>query len=186
MKWQEKTAYKIKYYENLNKLLRDNVEGNKILILGCHADNDAGQLLNKDVLIIEPVETFFNEYKKDFEQFKNIRFVKMNWENITLKQTFDCVICCDCIEHSKEPYKILNKLPELSNRIILSCPNGFWWFQDGHRYEDHGHGAHIAHFTRGELKRFFKEKGFKVKITGIKQPWLGYFSLGIFLKAVKV
>lgn len=185
MKWQEKPAYKIDYYKKLNALLKANVEGNRILVMGCHADNDAGQIMDKDIVIIEPFEPFFTNIGEDFKDLKNVGVVKMPWENITLKERFDCVVCCDCIEHSKEPYKILNRLVELSDRVIVTCPNGLFWFHDSQRYEDHGHGSHVSHFTRTELRRFFRQKGFKVKITGIVQPWLGYFSFGIFLKAVR-
>ncbi|MFH1473792.1 MAG: methyltransferase domain-containing protein [Candidatus Aenigmatarchaeota archaeon] len=179
--------YSTDYYKSLNKLLKENVKGNKIFIMGTHADNDVKQFLDKDVLIIDPFNSFFKEYKEEFEKFKNIKIKKMLWEDINVNKIFDCVICCDCIEHSKKPYKILNKITKLSNRIILSCPNGFWWFRDAHRYEDHGHGAHISHFTIGELKKFFKQRGYKVEIRGLLHyPWLrGIFSLGIFLKAVK-
>ena len=184
---QENPAYSTNYYKSLNELLRKSVKCNKIFIMGCHVDNDVKQFLDKDVLIIDPIESFFKEYKEKFKAFNNIKIEKIPWENININENFDCVLCCDCIEHSKEPYKILNKLTELSNHIILTCPNGFWWFRDSHRYEDHGHGAHISHFSRKELKFFFNKKGFKVKLRGILYyPWLrGILTVGIFLEAIK-
>lgn len=177
--------YASNYYKSMNKLLVKNISGEKILVMGCHADNDAEQFSNKNILLIEPVDSFVEKYKEKFKEFKNIRVKKMEWENININENFDCVTCCDCIEHSKEPFKILEKIVTMSNKVIITCPNGFWNFQDKHRFEDHGHGAHINKFQRRELKKFFESKGFNTTIKGIRYSWLGRFSFGIFLIAEK-
>lgn len=183
-------VHKRDYHKRLNKLVRKAlVSSNKkiknILVLGCHPDNDVENLLEKRLskktnmsfIIIEPDARFGKFYAK----IPRTKIIREVWEKLTINKAFDCILCLDCIEHSKEPYKILNKITKLSNFILLSCPNGLYFFQDPHRHQDHGHGPHISHFTRSELKDFFKSKGFRVKMTGIDKSWLGPFSFGIFL-----
>ena len=175
------------YHNRLNNLTEPFVKGNKILVLGCHPDSEIDWLIrlrkkpksNLKFTVIEPDSRFANFLKT----IPATKVIRTKWETFKLNDWFDCILCLDCIEHSKQPYKILDRIVKLSNYIILSCPNGLYHFQDPHKHQDHGHGPHISSFTFGDLKDYFKSKGFKVKTMGINHSWLGPFSFGIFLIA---
>ena len=101
-----------------------------------------------------------------------------------MKGKYDQIWCLDCIEHSKQPYKILERITKLSDSIILSCPNGLYFFQDPHRKMNHGHGSHVSSFTFWSLTDYFKKKGYRIKtIKGLTNPWMGPFAFGILLVA---
>jgi len=184
-----KNVHERDYHKRLNKIVKSFARGNKMLVLGCHPDSEIDSLIKLrkkstnslpiNFTVIEPDKRF----AKFFRERPHTKVIQTAWEDFKINDFFDCILCLDCIEHSKKPYKILNKIVNLSNYIILSCPNGLYYFQDPHKYQDHGHGPHISHFSRSELKEFFKLKGFKVKVRGIRNSWLGPFSFGIFLVA---
>ena len=173
------------YYNALEELLKASVKGKNILVMGTHPDRDIKALyfrINGNMTIIEPVLSFVKEFRKNTKA----KVIHADWESFNIEK-FDTVVCLDCIEHSKRPYSILDRIAEASDRIILSCPNGFWNFMDGNKNVDHGHGPHVSHFSVKELKDFFKVNGFDVKIQGILHPRLmrGFLSMGIFLVATK-
>lgn len=173
-----------KYNDNLKKLVKKRIKGSNILVLGCHPDLEipACQKKGRIFTIIEPNPRFSRYYARIL---KNITLIDSNWEDFHIAGKFDTILCLDCIEHSERPFTILDKITEMSDHILLSCPNGIYNFQDAHRYFSHGHGAHVYSFTRDQLYDYFIKRGFKTNITGVKYPWLGSFAFGIFLEATR-
>jgi len=188
-----KSEIKDPYYESLYRLLLRNVDGKqkKILVMGTHAGRDTETLLSVyprlEATILEPILSFIVDYEAQFKGRSNVQIAMGKWEEMSsFEEKFDLAVCLDGIEHSKRPYRIVDNLTKYSDEIIISCPNGFWFFKDGHRYVDHGHGPHISQIKRSEIRKFLKDRGYEINIlAGVRKRWLGPFSFGTFVRAVK-
>ena len=180
------------HYKEMYKLLKSSIkprEDKNILVMGCHAWRDVDVLLYQNpmvrITILEPVKSFYDKYneRRGDKLWKgHVTVVHAPWEKqYPFSRMFDTVVCLDCIEHSPYPNEVMRSLSEYSDKIILSCPNGFWNFRDGLRHEDHGHGPHIQRFSFWDIYKMFDKIGYHTcKSTPVRYRLLGWFGFGIF------
>ena len=162
------------YYTKINRLVKEYA-GGTVLAMGTHVGNDVKGL--KDVTIVEPVKSFADEYKN----ITKATVINQGWENITLDRKFDTVLCLDCLEHSKEPEKIIKGLTKVSDFILISVPNPVFKMFDKNRKIDHGHGVHVSFLTADYIKSVFAKLEFSTVSIPIYK--IGFIGVGVFVIA---
>jgi 2-polyprenyl-3-methyl-5-hydroxy-6-metoxy-1,4-benzoquinol methylase len=120
-------------------------------------------------------------------------------EEMTLPYTrhFDYVICGDILEHLKDPYSVVKKIPgwlKDDGRLICSLPNVRHWpvlvdlaFRGAWEYRDAGvmDRTHLRFFTRKSCSQMLRDAGFEVEhsrmlISGRKYRLLNGVTFRVF------
>jgi 2-polyprenyl-3-methyl-5-hydroxy-6-metoxy-1,4-benzoquinol methylase len=120
-------------------------------------------------------------------------------ENVDLQfppESFDCIVCADVLEHTRDPWQVLENLRKLLHHdgvIIASLPNLRHMVPilkiifDRFEYQDEGilDKTHLRFFTLRTIRTLFHDSGFAIdKVNSNRsRSWkfklLNVFSLGI-------
>lgn len=70
---------------------------------------------------------------------------------------YDCAVCFETIEHMHEPGILLEKLAEVSSRLVCSVPN-----EDIAPYDHNRFPFHFRHYTPEQLEELLNNSGWSV------------------------
>jgi len=151
----------------------------RILDVGC-GRGDTGSLAKKmfnadEVVGIEHFESAAEDARRKLD-----RVILGNIEQLTLdfpSGYFDCIVCADVLEHTQDPWAVLEKLKIYMNDngiLVASIPNIQHIYpvlkilRNRFEYEANGilDKTHLRFFTRHTIEGMFQETGFAIEQMG--------------------
>lgn len=125
--WIKKNIY---YHQNIINFYKFNIpDGSTILEVGCGNGYLLTSLKPKSGFGIDMSEAMIKEAKKLYGKLSQYHFIKMNAENIKLKQKFDFIIFSDCLGYFSDVQKVFQEIKKVSTpdtRIIINYHNFLW------------------------------------------------------------
>lgn len=109
-----------------------------------------------------------------------IAFSVQNAEKLSYKnQQFDLVVCCEVLEHLKNPKQGLKEIKRVSKSSVISVPVEPWWrILNMLRLKYVKNlGNTPGHLNHWSIKKFIKllNQNLKIKIKRLPFPWQMYF-----------
>ncbi len=178
------------YEINLNYIIENTREKDKILDVGCGTGKYLVELSKKDRICygIDPLlEISLNEANKRAEEEKvNINLIQGVGENIPFSpKFFDMVLCLSTLQHVNNPDKTLSEIKRVlvdNGILLISVPLGkniFNFFRNIFKPKYFTHS-----FSIKELRTLIKKNGFdilQIKGYGFFPPFLNIFLFGFYL-----
>lgn len=172
----------------------------RLLDVGC-GNGDTGVAAKQLRSIGEVIGIELYEPAGKIAQTKLDRVFIGDIETLTLdfpKGYFDCILCADVIEHTKDPWGVLKKLHALlddNGVLVASMPNIrhvrplFKIIFDRFEYEESGllDKTHLHLFTLHTIRKMFSETGYRIERiettnSGRKSDLLNICTLGLLRK----
>jgi len=178
------------YKINLNYIIKNTREKDKILDVGCGTGKYLVELSKKNRTCygIDPlIEVSLNEARKMAEEEKvNINLSQGTGENISFPEKFfDTVLCLSTLQHVNDPDKTLSEMNRVlkdKGILLISVPLG------KNIFNFFGNILKPKYFTQSfsinELKALIKKNGFdilQIKGYGFFPPFLNIFLFGFYL-----
>ncbi|MFC1656369.1 class I SAM-dependent methyltransferase [Patescibacteria group bacterium] len=128
---------------------------------------------NFQAIALDPNENALIELKK---RLPNVQVKSGYIQNLPYKDnSFDLVVCCEVLEHLKEPKLALKEIKRVGKNYIISVPNEPWFSHMNLMRGRHvsNFGCHPEHIQKWSTKKFVELVGNDLKIIKIKQsfPW---------------
>jgi 2-polyprenyl-3-methyl-5-hydroxy-6-metoxy-1,4-benzoquinol methylase len=169
-----------------------------LLDVGC-GTGDTGIAAKQQLGLQEVVGIEFYEAAALVAQTKLDRVIVGDIESLKLdfpQGYFDCVVCADVLEHTKDPWHVLRTLRQLlqdEGVLIASIPNirhivpMLQIITDRFEYEESGilDKTHLRFFTLHTIRQMFNETGYLIqqvntnRSIGWKFKLMNLFSLGL-------
>ncbi|MBI1807850.1 MAG: class I SAM-dependent methyltransferase [Ignavibacteria bacterium] len=170
----------------------------KLLDVGC-GNGDLAYVAKTSLAIQEVVGVELYKPAAEVARTKLDRVIEGNIEELALHFPdghFDCIVCADVLEHTKDPWLVLRKLRRCLNDegvLIASIPNLrhidpiLMILFDRFEYEESGilDKTHLRFFSLRTMRKMFDETGYKIltEWTNRSRSWkfklLNLFSLGL-------
>ena len=153
----------------------------KILEVGC----GEGYLTKRLVDKFPNSEIFASDISQEIARVARKRLgrkVNLSVQNVEKlqynKSTFDLLICCEVLEHVKNPEAALSEIARVaSNKIIISIPNEPLWrifnISRGKYLKRFGNTpGHINHWLPHKFIKLLKDSGMKIISVNYPLPWI--------------
>ena len=165
--------------ENLKQFIPENCK--RIIELGCGEGLLSKELKEKGkyVVGIEIVPDVAKKAEKNLNKVISGDIEKISPD--LEKNSYDCLICGDVLEHLHDPLAVLKKMEKFLTKdavIIASIPNiqhytvvvnllmGNWKYKKAGLLDE----THLKFFTFKSIKEMFQEAGFEIKKVGFTTP----------------
>jgi len=164
-----------------------------LLDVGC-GSGDLGIAAKQQLGVQEVVGIEFYEPAALVAQTKLDRVILEDIEQLTLdlpKGHFDCIVCADVLEHTKDPWQVLRNLRHFlrdDGVFIASLPNIrhivpiLKIIFDRFEYEESGilDKTHLRFFTLHTIRQLFNETGYQIQHVRTNRSISWKFNLLIF------
>ncbi|MEJ2404298.1 MAG: glycosyltransferase [Candidatus Thiodiazotropha sp.] len=159
------------------QIIRRIPEGSHVLELGC-ATGFMADFLRRErsctVIGVEMDRAMANKAKAVCDRVIVGDVQKDQWLKSLADERFDIITCADILEHLRDPFSLLRKLPDLlseKGRLLASLPNGahaalrLELLEGRFTYEDTGllDRTHLHLFNYHSLRELFTRAGFRVE-----------------------
>lgn len=125
--WIKKNHY---YHQNVIDFYKFNIPvESTVLEIGCGNGYLLANLQPKSGFGIDISEAMIKEANKLYGKSSHNHFIKMNAENIKLKEKFDFIILSDCLGYLNDVQKVFQEIKKISTsdtKIIINYHNFFW------------------------------------------------------------
>lgn len=120
-----------------SKLLSYNLEGKKVLEIGCGRGGFSNYMASvtkesTSIYACDYSETALEIAKGKYSNHNEIQWKKEDIQNLSFQNNFfDIIVSCETIEHVRQPEKALKELYRVlkpGGSLILACPNYFNFF----------------------------------------------------------
>lgn len=118
-----------KRFEFLDKLSSYvNLNNSEVIEFGS-ATGQMTEILSKiakEVVAVDGSSDFIEIAQERVRNAENVKFYKSYFENLKLKETFDCIIMHHILEHVENPISLLSNIKTFLNRdsvVAISVPN---------------------------------------------------------------
>lgn len=168
-----------------------------VLEVGCGEGATAAEIKRKFNCEVSGIELFESAVQKAEKLLDRVIWADIeNYEPDFQPYYFDCIIFADILEHTKDPWAVLNKYKKYLNKegwIIASIPNIRYIvpvlkiLTDKFEYEPSGilDQTHLRFFTLHTIKKMFDECGYRIinisenRNNGWKMKLLSLLSFGL-------
>lgn len=149
----------------------------KVLDIGCSIGTLGKQLKqrnNAEVIGIESNNEMALEAENNLDKVIIADVEELNFSDYFPSDYFDCIILADILEHLRNPWIVLRKIPEILRKngiVIASIPNvrhyttifnlvikGTWPYRERGIHDRN----HLRFFTLKNIKEMFENSGFKI------------------------
>jgi len=165
---RDPTRFMVMYEGQLKKIVSMIPLGRDILDVGA-GDGVLAGLLLKDAKTLTALDISIKRIKRCAETYGNGRFIVGDAEELPFKrESFDCIVASELIEHLIEPERFLlssHHVLKKGGTLIISTPSAL--FYENNLIEILK-DQHLHTFSLRKLKRLLKKMGFKfIDVIGI-------------------
>lgn len=171
----------------INTVLELIPKNKSILDIGCAQNPEIHYQITK--MSKKAVGIDINKSGLDVFRKKGLEVYEMSAESINLKETFDCIIAGELIEHVSNPGQFLDSMAnhlKLDGQIILTTPNISSLFLYGlvvvaNKTQD---PTHVFYFDKKNLEELVTRHNLKITQTKYIAPNVKLHGNGIFFKII--